>query len=32
MSDRIFVDTNIFVYADDSAAKAKRPLVRCSPT
>jgi predicted nucleic acid-binding protein len=28
MSERIFVDTNIFVYADDLAAKAKRPRAR----
>jgi predicted nucleic acid-binding protein len=24
MSDRVFVDTNIFVYADDKAARTKR--------
>lgn len=28
MSDRVFVDTNIFVYADDLAAKTKRPRAR----
>jgi predicted nucleic acid-binding protein len=28
MSDRVFVDTNIFVYADDAAAKTKRPRAR----
>lgn len=28
MSDRVFIDTNIFVYADDEAAKTKRPRAR----
>jgi predicted nucleic acid-binding protein len=28
MSDRVFVDTNIFVYADDRAAKTKRARAR----
>jgi predicted nucleic acid-binding protein len=28
MSDRVFVDTNVFVYADDAAAKVKRPRAR----
>lgn len=28
MSDRVFVDTNIFVYADDRSAKAKRVRAR----
>lgn len=28
MSDRVFIDTNIFVYADDLAAKTKRPRAR----
>ncbi len=28
MSDRVFVDTNIFVYADDRAAKVKRVRAR----
>lgn len=28
MSDRVFVDTNIFVYADDRAAKTKRVRAR----
>lgn len=28
MSDRVFVDTNIFVYADDLAAKTKRVRAR----
>lgn len=28
MSDRVFVDTNIFVYADDRAARAKRVRAR----
>jgi predicted nucleic acid-binding protein len=28
MSDRVFIDTNIFVYADDQAAKLKRPRAR----
>jgi len=28
MSDRVFVDTNIFVYADDRAARTKRPQAR----
>jgi predicted nucleic acid-binding protein len=28
MSDRVFVDTNIFVYADDRAARTKRVRAR----
>jgi predicted nucleic acid-binding protein len=28
MSDRVFIDTNIFVYADDRAAKTKRVRAR----
>jgi predicted nucleic acid-binding protein len=28
MSDRVFVDTNIFVYADDRGAKSKRVRAR----
>ncbi|MEO9184909.1 MAG: PIN domain-containing protein [Kofleriaceae bacterium] len=28
MSERVFIDTNIFVYADDLAAKVKRPRAR----
>lgn len=28
MSDRVFVDTNVFVYADDRAAKTKRVRAR----
>jgi predicted nucleic acid-binding protein len=28
MTDRVFVDTNIFVYADDRAARAKRVRAR----
>jgi predicted nucleic acid-binding protein len=28
MSERCFIDTNIFVYADDLAAKIKRPKAR----
>jgi predicted nucleic acid-binding protein len=28
MSDRVFVDTNIFVYADDKSAKIKRVRAR----
>jgi predicted nucleic acid-binding protein len=28
MSDRVFVDTNIFVYADDRSAKTKRVRAR----
>ncbi len=28
MSDRVFVDTNIFVCADDAAATVKRPRAR----
>jgi predicted nucleic acid-binding protein len=28
MSDRVFVDTNIFVYADDRAARTKRARAR----
>ncbi len=28
MSERVFIDTNIFVYADDVAAKTKRPRAR----
>jgi predicted nucleic acid-binding protein len=28
MSDRVFIDTNVFVYADDKAAKAKRLRAR----
>jgi len=28
MSDRVFVDTNIFVYADDRAARTKRMRAR----
>lgn len=28
MSDRVFIDTNIFVYADDAAATSKRPRAR----
>ncbi|MGQ0733779.1 MAG: PIN domain-containing protein [Acidobacteriota bacterium] len=28
MTDRVFVDTNIFVYADDRAAKTKRVRAR----
>jgi predicted nucleic acid-binding protein len=28
MSERVFVDTNIFVYADDASARTKRPRAR----
>lgn len=28
MSDRVFIDTNVFVYADDRAARAKRVRAR----
>jgi predicted nucleic acid-binding protein len=28
VSDRVFVDTNVFVYADDASAKTKRPRAR----
>lgn len=28
MSERVFIDTNIFVYADDAAATTKRPHAR----
>jgi len=28
MNDRVFVDTNVFVYADDASAKAKRTRAR----
>jgi predicted nucleic acid-binding protein len=28
MSDRVFVDTNVFVYADDKAARSKRVRAR----
>ncbi|HEX7329296.1 MAG TPA: PIN domain-containing protein [Casimicrobiaceae bacterium] len=28
MSERVFVDTNVFVYADDAGAKAKRARAR----
>jgi predicted nucleic acid-binding protein len=28
MSDRVFIDTNIFVYADDTAARTKRVRAR----
>jgi predicted nucleic acid-binding protein len=28
MSDRVFIDTNVFVYADDASAKAKRVRAR----
>lgn len=30
MSDRVFVDTNVFVYADDRSAKTKRRRRRSS--
>lgn len=28
MSERVFIDTNLFVYADDAAATVKRPKAR----
>lgn len=28
MSDRVFIDTNVFVYADDAKATTKRPKAR----
>ena len=28
MSDRVFIDTNVFVYADDASAKTKRVRAR----
>lgn len=28
MTDRVFVDTNVFVYADDRSARTKRPRAR----
>jgi predicted nucleic acid-binding protein len=30
VNERVFVDTNIFVYADDLAAKTKRPKARAA--